>query len=135
MIILLYFEYIFINFQVPDLWDTMQFAITMVLKMLSCVFVLLAVYVLVLLYYSLFLTITQSNSLVSPNSYTQTWNDRGSGGDLDGSFWAPNCPSGTLININKNYPSNLLIMLQDIEPLVTFQLMDMEHQVLAKYIV
>eukprot|EP00727_Mastigamoeba_balamuthi_P000634 m51a1_g10568 hypothetical protein (548) ;mRNA; r:41198-43458 len=32
--------------------------------------------------------------LASPTSFTQEWNDAGSGGRMDGAFWNPQCPDG-----------------------------------------
>lgn len=34
------------------------------------------------------------NALAAPTSYEQIWGDYGSGGNHDGSIWAPTCPSG-----------------------------------------
>lgn len=36
----------------------------------------------------------QGDALARPLDYTQTWDDRGSGGTHDGSFWKPVAPSG-----------------------------------------
>jgi hypothetical protein len=35
-----------------------------------------------------------SDALAPPESYTREYDDAGSGADLNGSFWTPNCPAG-----------------------------------------
>jgi hypothetical protein len=44
--------------------------------------------------YALLVKDNGDGSVKAPVSWTQTWNDRKSGGRLDTSFWIPNCPRG-----------------------------------------
>jgi hypothetical protein len=63
---------------------------------------------------STFVVKGEGDLLAPPVDYTYVWNDRGSGGDHDGSFWAPVAPAGYtclghVANSNYNKPSTDLI--------------------------